>query len=263
MKSYLDVLERALKTGSERGDRTNTGTCAIFGAQIKHDLDDGFPALTTKAIHMHSVVTELVWMLRGDTNVAWLQARKVRIWNEWADNDGELGPVYGKQWKRWESRGKTIDQIEALIKGIKNDPWGRRHIVTAWNPVEVPDAALPPCHLMFQCLVDGNRRLHLVMTQRSGDLVLGIPFNVASYALLTHMIAHATDTVPGSLTVNIADAHVYLNHFAQARTQLARTPRRLPTLKLTTRDRLEDYTSADVILEGYDPHPAIKAPVAI
>ena len=264
MQAYLDVLEQAWRTGSERGSRTKIPTRAIFGAQIKHDLETGFPALTTKRIHMRSVVAELAWMLRGETNVKSLQARKVRIWNEWADEDGELGPVYGKQWRRWEGRdGKTIDQVENLIEGLMKDPDGRRHIVSAWNPTEVPMAALPPCHLMYQCMVDGDRRLHMVMTQRSGDLFLGVPFNVASYALLTHMLCATTGYTPGTLTVNISDAHVYMNHGEQVEIQLTRHPKALPTLKMQIREDLRDYEPEDVMLVGYDPDPAIPAPVAV
>ena len=264
MKAYLDVLERALREGSQRGDRTGTGTRAIFGAQIRHDLAHGFPALTTKKIHAHSVVGELAWMLRGETNVKPLQARKIRIWNEWADDEGELGPVYGKQWRSWTGgAGEPIDQIERLVEGLRRDPNGRRHIVTAWNPAEVAQAALPPCHLMFQCLVDAEGRMHMVMTQRSGDLFLGVPFNIFSYALLTHMLCAHTGYAPGTLTVNIADAHVYLNHTEQVQTQLARTPRALPTLALRKRASLREYEPEDVTLEGYDPDPVIQAPVAV
>ena len=263
MQQYLDLLTRVLTEGTPKGDRTGTGTLSVFGHQMRFDLAQGFPAVTTKKLHMRSVVGELVWFLRGETNVRWLQERGISIWDEWADADGELGPVYGSQWRSWPTPdGRRIDQIARVVESIRTDPDSRRHLVSAWNVAEVDDMALPPCHTMFQFYV-ADGRLSCQLYQRSADVFLGVPFNIASYALLTSMVARATGLEPGDFVHTLGDAHLYSNHLEQAREQLTRAPRPLPTLRLAARDALEAYEIEDVELLGYDPHPAIRAPIAV
>ncbi len=270
MQAYLDLLTRILDEGVERGDRTGTGTLSVFGHQMRFDLREGFPALTTKKLHLRSIVGELLWFLRGDTNVRWLQERGISIWDEWADADGELGPVYGHQWRSWPTPdGGTIDQIAGVVESIRTRPESRRHIVSAWNVAEVDQMALPPCHTMFQFYVAPGRdggpgRLSCQLYQRSADVFLGVPFNIASYALLTHLVGQVTDLEVGDFVHTLGDAHLYLNHLDQARLQLTREPRPLPTLRLNPeRRRLEDFELEDVELLAYDPHPGIKAPIAV
>ncbi|MEQ7873263.1 thymidylate synthase [Sphingomonas sp. ASV193] len=269
MQSYLDLMQRILDEGVVQDDRTGTGTLSLFGAQLRFDLARGFPLLTTKKLHIRSIIVELLWFLRGDTNVRWLQERKVSIWDEWADEAGDLGPVYGKQWRDWESAdGRHIDQIAGLLDQIRNDPASRRQIVTAWNPGEIGRMALAPCHCLFQTQVaagnDGIRRLNLQLYQRSADYFLGVPFNIASYALLTHMLARECGLEPGTFVWTGGDVHLYSNHLEQAKTQLSRDPRPLPTLVI--RDRGQDlfgYEPDDFAFESYVPHPHISAPVAV
>ena len=264
MQNYLDLMRHILDDGVEQMDRTGTGTRSLFGAQLRFDLARGFPLLTTKKLHVRSIIVELLWFLRGDTNVRWLQDRKVRIWDEWADQDGELGPIYGKQWRDWESAdGRHIDQIRDLIALIKRDPASRRQIVTAWNPGEIGRMALAPCHCLFQTQVAGGR-LNLQLYQRSADFFLGVPFNIASYALLTHMLARECGLEPGVFVWTGGDCHLYSNHLDQAALQLSRDPRPLPTLTLADRAQaIDTYEPDDFIFEGYDPHPHIAAPVAV
>jgi thymidylate synthase len=265
---YLNLLADILANGVERGDRTGTGTVGVFGRQMRFDLAAGFPLLTTKKLHFKSVVLELLWFLRGETNVRWLQERGCSIWDEWADADGELGPVYGKQWRSWAAPpkdgkgGESIDQIARLIHGLKTNPNSRRHIVSAWNPADVEDMALPPCHCLFQFFV-ADGKLSCQLYQRSADVFLGAPFNIASYALLTHMVAQVVGLQPGEFVHTFGDAHLYLNHLDQAKLQLGRTPHAFPTLKLAPRADLFAYEYEDVALEGYTAHPHIKAKVAV
>ncbi|MEP7160968.1 MAG: thymidylate synthase [Dermatophilaceae bacterium] len=269
MRPYLDLLQHILDEGVQRGDRTGTGTLAVFGHQMRFDLGAGFPALTTKRLHLRSIVGELIWFLRGDTNVAWLREHGITIWDEWADEDGDLGPIYGHQWRSWPTLdGRAIDQIAHVVDSLQRTPYSRRHIVSAWNVAEVEEMALPPCHALFQFYVapnpDGPDRLSCQLYQRSADVFLGLPFNIASYALLTHMVAQVAGLAVGDFVHTLGDAHLYLNHLEQARQQLSRSPRPLPTLKLHPgRRALEDFTIEDVELVGYDPHPAIKAPIAV
>lgn len=263
MRQYLDLLETVLTNGTRKDDRTGTGTLSIFGHQMRFDLSDGFPALTTKKLHMKSIVGELIWFLQGSTNVRWLQERGIRIWDEWADADGELGPVYGHQWRSWPTPdGRHIDQIAKVVESIRTNPDSRRHIVSAWNVSEVDDMALPPCHTLFQFYV-ADGRLSCQLYQRSADVFLGVPFNIASYALLTHMVAAVTGLEPGDFVHTFGDAHLYLNHLEQAKLQLDRQPRALPRLRLAPRTDLADFVEADVELLGYDPYPTIKAPIAV
>ena len=263
-QQYLDLLRLVLETGVDRADRTNTGTRSLFGAQLRFDLSQGFPLLTTKKLHVKSIVYELLWFLRGDTNVRWLQERGVRIWDEWADARGDLGPVYGSQWRSWpDGRGGTIDQITNVVNSIKNNPNSRRHIVTAWNPAEVDEMALPPCHCLFQFYV-AEGKLSCQLYQRSADIFLGVPFNIASYALLTHMMAQVTGLAPGDFVHSFGDVHLYSNHVQQAHEQLGRAPRPLPRLTLNPERRsVFDFQYEDFTLTGYDPHPHIKAEVAV
>lgn len=252
----------------ERPDRTGTGTKGVFGRQIRFDLSEGFPLLTTKRVHFKSVAVELLWFLRGDTNVAWLQEHGCSIWDEWADEAGELGPVYGKQWRSWAAPdGRVVDQVARLVEGLKTNRYSRRHVVSAWNPAEVDDMALPPCHCLFQFFVapgpDGRDRLSCQLYQRSADIFLGVPFNIASYALLTEMVAAETGLAPGEFVHSFGDLHLYLNHQDQARLQLTRDIRPSPRLVLAERPRLFDYEPQDIAVEAYQPHPAIKAPVAV
>jgi len=264
MKAYHDLLQRILDEGIDRDDRTGTGTRAVFGHLMRFDLALGFPLVTTKRVHLRSIVCELLWFLRGDTNVRWLQERGVSIWDEWADEAGDLGPVYGHQWRSWPARdGGTIDQIAQVVESIRTKPSSRRHLVTAWNPADVEDMALPPCHCLFQFHVAGGR-LHCQLYQRSADVFLGVPFNIASYALLTTMVAQVTELVPGDFIHVLGDAHLYANHFEQAREQLSRELRPLPEVRLDPAvRRLEDFDEDSFELVGYDPHPHIRAEVAV
>ena len=264
MTPYLQLLSQVLETGIDRPDRTGTGTRSIFGYQMRFDLAAGFPLLTTKKLHLKSIIHELLWFLRGDTNVRWLQQRGVRIWDEWADENGDLGPVYGSQWRSWpDGRGGTIDQIANVIHSIRTKPDSRRHIVTAWNPAEVDDMALPPCHCLFQFYV-ADGKLSCQLYQRSADVFLGVPFNIASYALLLHMAAQVTGLAAGEFIHSFGDVHLYANHFEQARLQLARAPRPLPRLELNAGIKtLEEFTFEDIAVSGYDPHPSIKAEIAV
>jgi thymidylate synthase len=269
MQAYLDLLAKILREGTPKPDRTGTGARSIFGHQMRFDLARGFPLATTKKLHWKSIVHELIWFLHGDTNIAYLKANGVHIWDEWAGADGGLGPIYGKQWRSWQAPdGRVIDQISDVIDEIKRNPFSRRLIVSAWNPADVPAMALPPCHCLFQFNVrddsDGVRRLDCQLYQRSGDAFLGVPFNVASYALLTEMVAHICGLEPGDFVHTFGDAHLYLNHFEQAELQLTRTPRRLPELELNKSVRsILDFQYEDITIEAYDPYPAIKAPVAV
>jgi len=264
MRQYLDLLQDVLEHGVDRGDRTGTGTRAVFGRQIRFDLDAGFPALTTKKLHWKSIVVELLWFLRGDTNIDFLHEHGVTIWDEWADENGALGPVYGKQWRSWpDGRGGAIDQMARLVEGIKTNPSSRRHIVSAWNPAEVDEMALPPCHCLFQFHVAAGK-LSCQMYQRSADIFLGVPFNIASYALLTHMLAQATGLKAGEFVLTLGDTHLYHNHFEQARRQLGREPGRLPRLRLNANVRdLFSFRLEDIQLENYVAEPTIKAPIAV
>jgi thymidylate synthase len=264
MRQYHDLMERILADGVEKHDRTGTGTISVFGHQMRFDLADGFPLVTTKKLHLKSIVYELLWFLRGDTNVKYLQEHGVSIWNEWADADGNLGPVYGQQWRSWPTRdGGTIDQIGAVVEAVRRNPDSRRLIVSAWNPADVERMALPPCHCLFQFYV-AKERLSCQLYQRSADVFLGVPFNIASYALLTLMVAQATDLAPGEFVHTLGDAHLYLNHIEQARLQLSRPPRALPAMRLDPAVKdLFSFRYEDFALEGYDPHPHIKAKVAV
>ncbi len=264
MKQYLDILDRILKEGVKKEDRTGTGTLSIFGTQSRYNLDDGFPLLTTKKLHLKSIIYELLWFLRGDTNVRWLQEHGVRIWNEWADENGELGPVYGHQWRAWpDYKGGTIDQIKNVVRQIRETPDSRRMIVNAWNVAEVDSMALPPCHTMFQFYV-ADGRLSLQLYQRSADTFLGVPFNIASYALLLQMVAQVTGLKAGDFIHTTGDTHLYLNHLDQARLQLTRTPRKLPVMKINPDVKdLFDFRYEDFQLEGYDPYDHIKAEVSV
>ena len=262
--AYLQLVRHVLEHGHAKSDRTGTGTRSVFGWQMRFDLADRFPLLTTKKLHMKSIVYELLWFLRGDTNVRWLQERGVTIWDEWAGPDGDLGPVYGYQWRNWPDRnGGTIDQIAKVVESIRTKPDSRRHIVTAWNPADVDRMALPPCHALFQFYV-AEGRLSCQLYQRSADIFLGVPFNIASYALLTLMVAQVTGLKPGEFVHTLGDAHLYLNHLEQAREQLTRTPRPFPRLRLNPAVKdIFGFDYGDFTLEGYDPHPAIKAPIAV
>ena len=264
MKQYLDLLDRILTEGHKKTDRTGTGTLSVFGNQMRFNLEDGFPLLTTKKLHLKSIIYELLWFLRGDTNVRWLQEHGVRIWNEWADENGELGPVYGHQWRSWpDYNGGTIDQIQNVIDLIKNHPDSRRMMVSAWNPAEVEQMALPPCHCLFQFYV-ADDRLSLQLYQRSADTFLGVPFNIASYALLLQMMAQVTGLKPGEFVHTTGDTHLYLNHLEQARLQLTRIPRPLPTMKINPDVKnLFDFKYEDFELEGYNPYDHIKAEVSV
>lgn len=264
MKAYLDLLQRILDEGVDRGDRTGTGTRSVFGHQMRFDLEQGFPIVTTKKLHLRSIIYELLWFLRGETNVRWLQERGVSIWDEWADESGELGPVYGSQWRSWKAvDGRTIDQIAGVVEQIRLNPNSRRLIVSAWNPAEVDQMALPPCHALFQFYV-ADGRLSCQLYQRSADTFLGVPFNIASYALLTMMVAQVTGLRAGDFIHTLGDAHLYHNHFDQARTQLERDPRPLPRMMINPDvTDIFEFQFEDFTLEGYDPHPSIKAPIAV
>lgn len=264
MRAYLDLLDAILTRGDEKSDRTGTGTLSLFGWQSRYDLQQGFPLLTTKKLHTKSIIHELIWFLRGDTNIAYLKDNGVSIWDEWADENGDLGPVYGKQWRRWEAPdGRSIDQIANLVEMIRNNPDSRRMLVSAWNPAEIEGMALPPCHSLFQFYVSKGR-LSCQLYQRSADVFLGVPFNIASYALLTHMIAHVTGLEVGEFVHTMGDAHLYRDHLDAAREQLSRKPRPLPRLVLVDPpDRLEDFTAAHFRIDDYDPHPHIPAKVSV
>jgi len=262
-RQYLDLLADILANGVERGDRTGTGTRGVFGRQMRFDLAKGFPLLTTKKLHRKSIILELLWFLRGDTNVKWLQERGVSIWDEWAAPDGELGPVYGKQWRSWTAPdGRVIDQIAAVVEGLKTMPNSRRHIVSAWNPADVDDMALPPCHCLFQFFV-ADGKLSCQLYQRSADVFLGVPFNIASYALLTMMVAKVVGLRPGEFVHTLGDAHLYLNHLDQAREQLEREPLPLPVMEIADKRDLFAFEYEDFKLRGYKAHDRISAPIAV
>jgi thymidylate synthase len=264
MRQYLDLMRHVLEHGTEKSDRTGTGTLSVFGHQMRFDLADGFPLVTTKKLHVKSIVHELLWFLAGDTNIRTLNENGVTIWDEWADENGDLGPVYGRQWRSWRGAdGETVDQIAWVEREIRTNPDSRRLIVSAWNPAEIDQMALAPCHCLFQFYV-ADGRLSCQLYQRSGDIFLGVPFNIASYALLTMMMAQVTGLKPGEFVHTLGDAHLYLNHIDQAREQLSREPRPLPQMRINTDvHRIFDFTYADFVLEGYEPHPHIKAAVAV
>lgn len=264
MQQYQDLLRLVLEKGTQKSDRTGTGTLSVFGHQMRFDLAEGFPALTTKKLHFRSIIHELLWFLKGETNIKYLQENGVTIWDEWADKNGNLGPVYGSQWRRWKKvDGREIDQISNLLEGLRKNPDSRRHIVTAWNPGEIDKMALPPCHAFFQFYV-ADGRLSCQLYQRSADIFLGVPFNIVSYALLTMMIAQVLNLKVGDFVHTLGDAHLYSNHLDQARLQLSREPRKLPVMKLNPEVKdLFAFQYSDFTLEGYDPHPAIKAPIAV
>jgi thymidylate synthase len=268
MQHYLDLLEKILSEGVRKEDRTGTGTLSLFGHQMRFNLNEGFPLVTTKRLHLRSIIHELLWFLKGDTNIGYLKENGVTIWDEWADAKGDLGPVYGQQWRAWPKDDQTtIDQIKWVIEEIKNNPFSRRLIVTAWNPADIDKMALAPCHCLFQfhvTQINHEMRLSCQLYQRSADVFLGVPFNIASYALLTHMVAQATGCVVGDFVHSLGDAHLYLNHLDQARIQCARTPKKLPTLKLNpTITDIFDFTYDDITILDYDPWPALAAPIAV
>ncbi|MBB5573453.1 MULTISPECIES: thymidylate synthase [Rhizobium] len=264
MKQYLDLLKHVIDTGIDRGDRTGKGTRSVFGYQMRFDLSEGFPVLTTKKLHLRSIIYELLWFLKGETNIRYLKENGVSIWDEWADENGDLGPVYGHQWRSWPAPdGGHIDQIANLIEGLKTNPNSRRHIVSAWNPAEVDEMALPPCHCLFQFYV-ADGKLSCQLYQRSGDTFLGVPFNIASYALLTLMVAQVTGLKPGDFVHTLGDTHIYSDHFEQARLQLTRTPKKLPTMRLNPAVKnIFDFNFEDFTLEGYEADANIKAPIAV
>jgi thymidylate synthase len=263
-RQYLDLVAEVLERGTPKSDRTGTGTHSLFGCQLRFSLGEAFPLLTTKKLHLKSIIYELLWFLRGDTNVNWLRDRGVTIWNEWAKEDGDLGPIYGYQWRKWRTPdGRVIDQIANVLNSLRHSPDSRRHIVSAWNPADIDQMALPPCHALFQFYVAGGR-LSCQLYQRSADLFLGVPFNIASYSLLTLMVAQVTGLKPGDFVHTLGDAHLYLNHFEAARKQLERAPNPFPRLHLNPAVKdLFEFRYEDFTLEGYDAHPAIRAPIAV
>lgn len=264
MQQYLDLMKHVLENGSDKSDRTGTGTRSVFGYQARYNLAEGFPLVTTKKCHLRSIIVELLWFLKGETNIQFLKDNRVSIWDEWADEKGDLGPVYGYQWRHWKTPdGREVDQIKQLVEGLKNNPDSRRHIVTAWNPADVDKMALPPCHSFMQFYV-ANNKLSCQLYQRSADIFLGVPFNIASYALLTMMIAQVCDFELGDFVHTMGDAHLYSNHFEQAKLQLSREPRPLPQMKINPEIKnLFDFSFEDFELVGYDPHPHIKGKVAV
>ena len=264
MKQYLDLMQKVLNEGQKKSDRTGTGTLSIFGHQMEFDLSNGFPLVTTKKVHLKSIVHELIWFLQGSTNISYLKENGVSIWDEWADEKGDLGPVYGAQWRSWpDGNNGTIDQIQNLIQGIKTNPDSRRHIVSAWNPALVDEMALPPCHSLFQFYV-ANEELSCQLYQRSADIFLGVPFNIASYALLTHMVAHVCNLKAGKFVHTFGDAHLYLNHLDQAKLQLSRDTKILPQLKLNSEVKnIFDFKFEDIEITNYESHPSISAPIAV
>jgi thymidylate synthase len=264
MQQYIDLLSHVMENGSDRMDRTGTGTRGVFGYQMRFDLSEGFPMVTTKKLHKKSIVHELIWFLAGDTNIKYLKGNGVRIWDEWADENGDLGPVYGKQWRRWEGpEGRVIDQVKNVVEAIKTNPYSRRHIVSAWNPADVDEMALPPCHCLFQFHV-ANGKLSCQLYQRSADIFLGVPFNIASYALLTHMMAQVCDLEVGDFVHTFGDAHIYSNHFEQVKLQLTREPMPLPKLKLNPDvKQIDGFTYEDIKILGYKAHPHIAGKVAV
>jgi thymidylate synthase len=264
MRQYLELMAHVMQNGVDRADRTGTGTRSVFGHQMRFDLSQGFPLVTTKKLHLRSIIHELIWLLSGDTNIAYLHRNKVTIWDEWADDKGDLGPVYGEQWRSWPTReGGTIDQIAELVKRIRTNPDSRRHMVTAWNPADVDKMALPPCHCLFQFYV-AHGKLSCQLYQRSADIFLGVPFNIASYALLTHMVAHVTGLEAAEFIHTLGDAHVYHNHFEQVRLQLQRQPMALPQIRLKRQVKeLDEFQFEDFEIIGYQSHPHISAPVAV
>lgn len=262
MQQYLDLLKKVRTEGSHKGDRTGTGTLSIFGYQMRFNLQESFPLITTKKVHFKSVAYELLWFLRGETNIKFLKENSVRIWDEWADDNGDLGPVYGKQWRNWESNGKSYDQILEVIEQIKSNPNSRRHIVSAWNVGDIPSMALAPCHNMFQFYVQDNK-LSCQLYQRSADIFLGVPFNIASYALLTHMIAEVCNLEVGDFVHTFGDVHLYTNHLEQADEQLTRKPLLPPQIKVAKKQNIDEYVYEDFELIGYEHHPHIAAPVAV
>ena len=264
MRQYLDLLADVLEHSTDRQDRTGTGTRSVFGAQIRYDLKQGFPLLTTKRLHLRSIIHELLWFIKGDTNIAYLQENGVSIWDEWADENGDLGPVYGRQWRSWQGAdGSTIDQLSGLLDGLKHQPDSRRHIITAWNPADIEDMALPPCHCLFQFYV-ANGRLSCQLYQRSADIFLGVPFNIASYALFTQMIAHECGLEAGDFVHTLGDAHLYHNHMEQARLQLERTPKPLPQLRfIDPPASIFEFKFEHISIENYVADPSIAAPIAV
>jgi thymidylate synthase len=264
MQQYLDLMRHVLDHGHDKSDRTGTGTRSVFGWQMRFDLTIGFPALTTKKLHLRSIIIELLWFLRGETNIRWLKENKVSIWDEWADANGDLGPVYGHQWRHWPKvDGGEVDQIAELIAGLRDNPDGRRHIVSAWNPGEISKMKLPPCHALFQFYVSDGK-LSCQLYQRSADIFLGVPFNIASYALLTMMVAQVAGLQPGEFIHTLGDAHLYNNHLDQAHLQLTRAPRPLPVMRINPDVKdISSFSFDDFTLTGYDPHPHIAAPVAV
>ncbi len=264
MEPYLDLIDKLFSEGEEREDRTGTGVLSVFGAQKRYDISHYFPLLTTKKVHFHSVVHELLWFLKGETNIRYLKENRVNIWDQWADKEGELGPIYGYQWRRWNSPSGTIDQMREVIEGIKKNPFSRRHIVSAWNPADINRMALPPCHLLFQFYVSKSEELSCHLYQRSGDLFLGVPFNIASYSLLTWMIAHLCKLKPKWFIHTFGDLHLYKNHIEAARLQRSRIPRKLPTLILNPSvTDIDQFRAEEIEVLNYEPHPTIKAEISI
>ncbi|MFG1492484.1 thymidylate synthase [Halobacteriovorax sp. ZH4_bin.1] len=265
MRQYLDLMRHVLENGQKKEDRTGTGTISVFGYQARYNLEDGFPLVTTKKCHLRSIIHELLWFLKGDTNIAYLKENKVRIWDEWADENGDLGPVYGYQWRHWKTpSGAEVDQVANLVKGLKENPFSRRHILTAWNPADVDNMALPPCHSFIQFYVSPDMKLSCQLYQRSADIFLGVPFNIASYALMTMMLAQVCDLKLGDFVHTMGDAHLYLNHIEQAQLQLTREPHALPTMKINPEVKsIFDFKYEDFTLENYEAHPHIKGEVSV